>query len=89
MEEFGEEDMKHTKFNTYFNFATVFAPSFLKKLESVTIEVGEDVIPFNSLEMLLKFIKHATMKGRPLFSSQLQLYTLHVFKKFTWKMQNK
>ena len=34
MEEFGEEDMKHTKFNAYFNFATVFAPSFLKKLDN-------------------------------------------------------
>ena len=82
IQEFGEEDMKHTKFNAYFNFATLFSPSFLKKLESVTIEVGEDVLPFNSLEILLKFIKHASMKGRPLLSSQIQIYTLHVFKKY-------
>ena len=55
-----------------------FSPNYLE----VTVEVGEDVIPFNSLEVLLKFVKHASMKGRPLLSSQIQLYSLHLFKKF-------
>ena len=86
--EFGDADMKATKFGVYFNFATLFSPQFLKKLETATIESGVDLIPFNSLEHLVKLLKNPEMKGRPLLSQQLQLYSLQFFQRY-WKRHGK
>ena len=86
--EFGDADMKATKLGVYFNFATLFSPQFLKKLETATIESGVNLIPFNSLEHLVKLLKNPEMKGRPLLSQQLQLYSLHFFQRY-WKRHGK
>ena len=77
--EFKDDDMGTTKFCAYYNFAQHFSPIFLQKLTTATEATGQDIIPFNGLEHLLKFLKDKSLAGRPLYAGQVQLETFNFF----------
>ena len=77
--EFGDDDMGTTKLCVYYNFAQHFSPIFLQKLTAATEATGQDIIPFNGLEHLLKFLKDKSLAGRPLYPGQVQLETFFFF----------
>ena len=85
---FGAEDMKSTKFNVYFNISTTLTRAFLLKLETYTVETGADIMPFNALEVLVKFVKGKDMKEKPTLSVWIQLESVEIFHRY-FKLYNK
>ena len=70
---FGAEDMKNTKFHVYVDISSAMTREFLNKLETYTVETGADIMPFNALDALLKFVKGKHMKERSTLSASVQL----------------